>query len=407
MTTFAYTAVSIQPAAQVGGVIAGTQDAPDERSLRDELRKKGLIAIEVRPAKLSDALRAALSRDRPRRADAVWFFQTLRLLLSGSVPIEQALSTMHELAPNPRLREVCAAVREKLRGGSSLADAAASVPGLLTAQHEALLRTGHESGRLAHVVTLIDTSIASSERLRRTVTGRLIYPAILLLASIGAVWFLATFVIPKFAGTLQAMGGELPLSTSITMAGAKALVWILPPMLVLAAGAYAFRHALVGPALRAKLSALALRTPLVGPLVWHAQGAVVCDVLGTMLEGGGDVLSGLQQAYEVVSSPALADRLAQARSRVREGTDLGHAFAEAKVLPPMIAAVLQVGMKSGDLVGGLRRCTLACMEKQERITERLLVLLEPAVILFLAGTVGWVVYALVMGMLAMNDIGGL
>ncbi len=81
--------------------------------------------------------------------------------------------------------------------------------------------------------------------------------------------------------------------------------------------------------------------------------------------------------------------------------------AQERVLPPLVGAVLQVGIKGGDLVGGLRRCTQACLERQERATERLLILMEPAVILVMAIAVGWVVYSLVMGMLAMNDLGGL
>ena len=103
----------------------------------------------------------------------------------------------------------------------------------------------------------------------------------------------------------------------------------------------------------------------------------------------------------------MAQRVGAARRLVREGADVGEAFAKEQVFPPMIAALLSVGIKGGDLVGGLRACTRACLERQERSTERLLILMEPAVILVMAGAVGWVVYSLVMGMLAMNDLGGL
>lgn len=405
MTQFAYTAVPLQSAS--GGLITGRAEAADERALRDDLRKRGLVAVEVRAVRLADAVRAAMNRNRLRRSDSVWFFQTLRMLLGGAVPIESAITTMHDLAPNPRLRGACADVREKLRAGASLADAVAARPGLASAQHLALLRSGHESGRLAHVVALIDASIGTGERIRRTLAGRLIYPAILLIAAIGAVWFLATFVIPKFAGTLEALGGVLPLSTRATLVAARVMVWTGPPMLVVLVALYLLRGSLLSPRLRADLSRMMMRLPIIGGLIWHAQAAVITDTLATMIEGGGDVLAGLGQAQEVVSSPAVAERLSAARKKVREGADLGQAFSEERVIPPMISAILQVGIRGGDLVGGLRRCTQACLERQERATERLLVLMEPAVILLMAGAVGWVVYSLVMGMLAMNDLGGL
>jgi general secretion pathway protein F len=407
MTRFAYTAVPISSAS--GALISGRAEASDELALRSDLRRKGLVAIEVRPVSLLDALRAggAGGRDRIRKSDGAWFFQTLRLLLAGAVPIEGAMGTMTELAPNPRLRRACGDVREKLRGGASLADAVAAVPNLAAAQHLALLRSGHESGRLAHVVALIDQSISTSQRIRRTVTGRLIYPAILLVVAVLAVWFLATFVIPRFAETLEGMGATLPWPTAATLVTARTLVWVIPPLLVLAGLAAIFRDSWLGPPARARLAQIVLRTPILGPLVWNGQGAVVADVLATMVEGGADVVKGLDQAYEVISSPAVAERLGRARTEVREGTDLGQAFSRHAVLPPLPAAVLQVGVKGGDLVGGLRRASEQCVEAQQRLTERLLTLLEPAVILVMAGAVAWVAYAMVAGMLAMNDLRGL
>ena len=405
MTRFAYTAVALQNSA--GPLVSGREEASDERTLREGLRRRGLVAIDVRPVSVIDAARAMLASDRLRRSDSAWFFQTLRLLLAGNVPIEGALSTMVDLSPTPRVRRVCEGVREKLRGGSSLADAVAAVPGLAAAQHTALLRSGHESGRLSHVVALIDASMATSQRLRRTLVSRLIYPLILLVAAVLAVWFLATFVIPRFAEALTSLGGELPLPTAITLHGARAAAWVIPPVLLAGVAAAALRNSLIGPDTRAKLSKAVLRVPVVGSLAWHGQGAMIADVLATMIEGGADVAKALDQAYDVVSSPAIAERLGAARKDIREGADLGQAFATHRVMPALPGAVVQAGIRGGDLVGGLRRGSQQCVETQERLSERLMLLLEPAVIIVMASAVLWVVYSLVVGMLAMNDLRGL
>ena len=402
MTQFAYTAIPLQNAS--GGVVSGQREAADERELRNELRGAGLIVLDVRPVRLGDAIKAAMSGERLRRADTVWFFRTLRTLLGSAVPIESAVATMRDLAPNARLKRACADVREKLRAGKPMADAVAGAPGLADAGSLALLRAGQESGRLDHIIGLIDSSIASRERVRRVVTSRLMYPSILMVCAAIALWFLATFVIPRFAQTLQAQGAKLPLSTSVTLVGAQIAVWAVPALLIAGAALWIARRQIVGPAARAALSRMALRTPVVGALVWHGQAMVICETLATMLEGGADVLAGLGQAQEVVSSPVIADRLAAARQQVREGVDIGDAFARNAVLPPLVSATLQVGVKGGDLVGGLRRATTVCMERQDLLTDRLLTLMEPAVILFMAGGVGWMVYALLMGMLAINDL---
>ena len=92
---------------------------------------------------------------------------------------------------------------------------------------------------------------------------------------------------------------------------------------------------------------------------------------------------------------------------VREGQDLGESMEEADALPPMILAVVRLGTKTGDLTGALKRGRVDGRLTAERTVQRLLLMMEPAVILFLGGTVGWVVYSLIAGMLAMNEAGSL
>lgn len=401
---FAYTAIPISNAGS--SAVEGMRDAMDERSLRDELRRDGMIAIRVRPVRLGDAIREALSPDRIRRGDSAWFFSTLSTLLAAKVSAESALGTMQELAPSARVGGACRDVRESLRGGSTLADAVAGVKGLASAAHVALLKSGQASGRLDHVVALVDRSIAAGQKLRRTVVSRLIYPAILMLAAVMALWFISTWVIPKFRETLQALGGEMPAVTEFTMAAAGVIMWAAPVLIVVAVAAYGLRGMWLTGRLREGVSRRALGMPVVGPLVWNSQGALVSDMIATMLEGGADVLSGMEQAQEVATSPEIAARLSAARKRVREGDDVGAALKEEGVLPPMAAAVVQVGIRGGELISGLRRATGICLERQDRVTQRLLTLMEPAVIVFLAGTVGWIVYSLVVGMMAMYETGG-
>ncbi len=149
-----------------------------------------------------------------------------------------------------------------------------------------------------------------------------------------------------------------------------------------------------------------LRLPVVGSLIWHHQSGLVCDVLASMVEGGGDVLEALDQSVDVARSREIRRRLERARSRVREGEDLAEALrgGEGGGVPPMVGAVVGVGVRTGELAESLRRASARCVQRQERITQTLLTLMEPGIILLLSASVGWVVYSLVVGMLAMTDI---
>ena len=388
-------------------MVKGQREADNEDALRETLRSQGLVVVDVRPVSLLDALRTHAAGERVRRADAAWFFQTLSMLLASKVPVESALTTMLEQAPRPRLGRAVSSIRERLRSGASLDDAVQAVPGLVAPDHIALLRAGHESGRLEHAVTLIDASMTQRDRIRRAIVGQLIYPAILLVTAIGALWFLTVFVMPRIAETLTSLDRELPWQTQFTLDASRWLVWILPPVLIGGVLLVIFHRRVLSPRLLAWIDERSLSLPIFGTLRWHGQAALVADTVATMVEGGATVLDGIDQAHAAVTSTTIADRLDDTRRRVREGEDLGAAIRECRVLPPMITAIVEVGMKTGELTDALRRAASMCMDKQERLTERLLTVLSPALIVLMALTVGWVVYSLISGMMAVNDVGGL
>ena len=406
MTTFAYKA--IKPGAG-GAVVTGSADADSPDAARDLLRERGLIVLTLaaqRGGRVGVRLGAARGRPRLRRRDTIWFFQTLRRLLAAKVPIEEAMRTMVDLAPGAAARSACETTLASLRTGESLA-AAVRRTGVARPQHLALLSVGHESGRLDHAVSLIERSIRSRERLRRTVTGKLIYPAILVVASIGAVWILAAFVIPKFAETLASAGAELPMPTRVTLAASTWLMWLLPPVILSVVAVITLKPEGLPERWRRRLDRVLLRTPVAGDLVRLSQGAVVAETLATMLDGGGDLLAGLDQARAAVTSPTIADRLGTAARAVREGVEVGQALHENTVLPPEADALVRIGARSGDLVGSLTQAAGVCVEQQETTADRLLTLMGPAIILVLASLVGWIVYSLIAGMLSINDISAL
>ena len=407
MTQFAYTAVPIGGASPASQAVTGRADAPDARALREQLRAQGLVLIEAKPLHILDALRGAMARKGVRRADGAWFFATLAQLLAGKVPVESAVGTMETLAPSARTRAVCAGVREKLRAGESFADAVASVESLAQEAHLALLRAGQSAGRLEHSVALVDRSIEGGAELRRSVMGKLAYPIVLMLASLVSLWVLSTYVIPKFEESLATVGAELPLPTRITLASSGVLVWAVPVLVIAGVALVALKDELLNEKAKRKLDAFTLRLPVVGPLVANREAAVACDLTCTMLEGGGDLVTGLEQASMALRNREVRARLDGARSMVREGADLGDSIEQTGALPPMAVAVVKLGAKTGDLPGALRRAATLAQSRTEQTVQKLLMMMEPGVILFLGGTVGWVVYSLVAGMLAVNDAGSL
>jgi len=402
VTQYTYTAVPLDRAA--AGAVRGTRSAQDERELRATLREQGLLPVSVRPNHALDALAASFaSRKKLGRSERAWFFQTLAMLLGSRVPVADAVREMERLTPNPKLRAALAEIAAELRGGSALSAAVERRTGLASPAHAALLRSGERSAGLDRAADLVSRSIAAQDALRRALVSKLIYPAILLVVAVIVLWALGAFVVPRFAETLRQLGGQLPWQTALTLRLADAMVWAIPILTLVIGSAVAFREKLVPASVRRRFAERVLTTPIVGPLVWNRAAANVCQTMGAMIEGGADVLSAVDQAIDVTHHPVLRERLAAARRDVREGADLGKAFAEGEVLPSMLVTVVSVGLRSGELAEGLSRAGELAAEETETRSERLLTLLQPAVIALMAGVVAWVVYALIVGMMAMSE----
>lgn len=405
MTRYTYTAVPVGRGvgASLGAAVTGNREAIDERELRDALRAQGLVAVTVRPSSIADALGSAFARDRLKRSDSLWFFATLSFMLGSNVPVEEAVSTMEGLSPSPRLARALSDVRDDIRGGVDLSEAVSRRERLAPTRYIALLRVGERSGQLARVADLIRRSMETSEEIRRQLVSSLIYPALLLSSAVLVLWGLGVFVIPRFAEQLTQMGGSLPWQTAFTLALADVLVWLVPALVLAAILAAASWRAVVPATARAAAAERLLTLPVVGSMVWHREAAVVTETMATMLEGGADALESLERAADVATHPAVRERLESARSDAREGADLAEALRDRRAFPKMITAVISVGMRSGDLGPAFRRASELCVEKQRTTSQRLMTLVEPALIVVMAGSVLWVVYSLVTGMLAMTE----
>lgn len=407
MTEYQYRAAPARAA--VAAALRGRIEAADEVAARRALRDQGLVPIEVRPVAFAERLRlGGRQRGAVGNADRLWFFRTLDRFLSRSAPLEEAVSASVELARTPPVKAAAQRVLEQLRQGRSLADACQSVPGLVLPRHAALLRVGHASGRLPRAAALVASSLESSARMRKQIAGQMIYPAVVLVTAFICVWILATIVVPRIAEQLNALGTELPAATQVTLAGTRAFVWVGPLLLLLLAGAYmSWRRGVISVSAKERVQVLAWRIPVWRDLLWNARGGAAVETVATLLEGGGELLEGLELAVDAAGDPVISKRLLAARSRIREGADPAEAMALAAVLPPEPAAVLRIGSRSGDLTGGLHAAARTCGEQRETLAGRLTTLINPAVMLLMGAVVGWLFYSLLAGMLAINDAGTL
>ena len=401
MPVFVYKAAD-----QRGKTIAGVMEAPDQRAVVERLHREEYYPIEV----AAQAERAGLWRQLTARGvgnrDLVAFTQQLATLFEAGLPLDRALSVLEELAPSPRLKAVVGDLLKSVRGGASFADALAKHhPHPFSRLYVNMVRAGEKGGVLEVTLRRVAEFLEASQELREAIRSALIYPIILLVAMGGAITFLLTFVIPRFAEIFADLGQALPLPTQIVLGVSSTLRdywWALAGGA--AAAALGARLLVATPEGRLKWDRATLRLPFVGDVIRKAEVARFCRTLGTLLRSGVPVLGALAVVKEIVSNRVLALAVERLVAAVKRGAGLSGPMAESGAFPPLALHMVRVGEETGRLEETLLKVAEAFEVEVRNQVKRFLTLLEPSIIVLMAVLVGFIVVAIAMAIFSISEI---
>ena len=402
MTTFAYRAAD-----RHGRTRDGVMEAPDARAVVERLRQDACYPIRVAPRDdTTRRLRLALGARRVRSRDLVAFTQELATLVEAGLPLDRALAVLGELTPSASLRAITGALLESVRGGASLGDALAQhQPRPFSRLYVNMVRAGERGGMLDTTLKRLAEHLEEAQALREALASALIYPALLATVGAGAVIFLMTFVIPRFADIFRDLGGAMPMPTQILLgasAGLQRYWWVLAlAALALALGA---RAALATPRARLAADQLVLRLPLVGEVVRKSESARFARVLGTLLRSGVPLIGALAVVKETLSSRPLAHAADALADGVKGGAGLHRPMATAGVFPALAVHMVRVGEETGRLEEMLLKVGAVLEADTRRRLTRLVALAEPAIILVMGLLVGFIVLAMLLAIFSISEL---
>ena len=388
MPRFAYEAVNA-----AGRTVSGVQEAASGEEAERELRDRGLRPLSV---DADDGRGELASSGRTgRRADVAGAFRYLSTLLEAGFPLDRALGTVRGLAGREDVAGALAEVREGVRSGDTLSEALEEQQDIFPRLAVGMVRAGERGGRLADALSRLARHLEREEELRSRVVSALLYPAIM--AGVGgtALLVLVFYVLPRFVGILEEAGASLPTSTAMLLGATDFLGrWWLPLAvagLALGGAAAAWARSERG---RAQLSAAALRLPVIGPLRRRMAAARFGRSLGQLLESGLPIVPALEAAAASLADPAAASEVEAARGRVRAGRSLADALRRGRAFPPLFLRMTELGEEGGRLPEMLGRAADVAEEELERRLERLVRLVEPAMVVLFGLVVGFVALSL-------------
>ncbi|WP_312762467.1 GspF family T2SS innner membrane protein variant XcpS [Stutzerimonas balearica] len=404
MAAFEYLALDPRGRRQKGLIEA---DSP--RQARQLLRDKQWAPLEVKPARArEDSTRPGLSFGRGLSArDLALLTRQLATLVQAALPIEEALRATAAQSSSAKIKSMLLAVRARVMEGHSLAAALREYPSAFPELYRATVAAGEHAGHLGLVLDQLADYTDQRQQSRQKIQLALLYPVILLVASLAIVSLLLGYVVPDVVKVFVNTGQELPALTRGLIAASnlvKSWGWLI--VLVLVAGVLGLRAALRDTAFRRRWDALLLRLPLVGRLSRATNTARFASTLAILTRSGVPLVEALSIAAAVIANLRIRERVVEAAQKVREGTSLTRALEATGEFPPMMLHMIASGEKSGELDQMLAR-TARNQENDLAAQIALLVgLFEPFMLVFMGAVVLVIVLAILMPILSLNQLVG-
>ena len=402
MATFQYKA-----ATTAGEIVDGVLTGSTREHVIAQLQSLGHVPIRVDESatKSRSALKIRLRRERVTEEQVGDVTRELSTLLQAGLPLDRALAILTSLADSDALVNMLENVRDRVKEGSTLADAMEAQDSVFSRFYVSLLRAGESGGALEVVLERLADHMESAKEMRSTLSSALMYPAILVVVAVVSIFILLGYVVPQFTQMFDGMGQALPLSTRITIAVGETLQaygWLLVPLV---AGAFWFlRRQLADPRRAYKWHAWLLKAPFLGVIVVKMEVARFANTLSTLLHNGIPLLKALTIVKDTMGNRVLADGIEKVSAGLKEGQSLADPLADVPHFPSFAVHMIRVGEESGELESILAKVAETFDRDTQVTIKRTMTLLEPMLILVLGVVIAAVIISILVAILSINEL---
>ena len=398
MPGFNYTAID-----RNGKRVRSSLDASSIETAKSSLRGAGYTILDIKE-------QTTLNRDieipflgNPKAKDMAVFCRQFVSILRAGVSVASVLAMLGQQTSNKKLRAAIREMQADVEKGESLATSMRRHPKIFPAILVNMVSAGEASGNLEESFRQMEIYFDRSKRTKSKVTSAMIYPCVLIVVMIVVLIVMMTKIIPNFLKTFEDMDAELPKLTLGVMAVCewfKSWWWV--PLLVLAAlivGGVLFHRTDKG---KHFFGWLARKTPVVGNLTVKTACATFCRTMEVLIGSGLTLTDSMDLAASNMGNIYYLEAIRDARALVAEGTPLRESLLRTGIFPAMVSNLVGVGEETGDLQSMMGKVADYYDEEVEEATKKLLNLMEPAIIIFMAVFVVIIVLAIYLPMINMT-----
>ena len=386
-----------------GERISGRIEAERSSMVARQLKESGYFITSIKEVQEKKELGSLIkTTGRVKTKDLTIFSHQFAAMIDAGISLVDALNILYEEAEHPKLKEVIREIQEDIETGSSLSDAMSRHPKVFPELYCQLVRAGETGGVLNTVLNQLAAHYDKQEEINGKVKSALYYPITILVIAVFVVIFLVVKIVPTFVGMFNSFGAALPLPTRILL-GASDFLQTYWWALLLGIGGllaifYSYRQT---PSGELQLDKLILKIPVIGNMMQKVILSRFSSTLAILLGSGVDLISSLNIVEDVVGNKVYANALVEARGQVREGVSFSRPLANMPIFPSILVQMVKIGEESGNLEMMLNKVSNFYDREVGNAVEASISLIEPLMIVFLAGVVGFIVISIVLPMFEM------
>jgi len=381
---------------QKGSLIHGDSDLRTKEELARGLQAKGFTVISIDEKKKAAAPLQAKTKlhNKVKLDDLTIFARQMAILLESGVAILKTVNVLSSQVESRVLRITCKKIEEDLKAGFSLKDALAKYPKIFSQLWIDLVEMGETTGQLAPVLKKLADYLEAMSALKKKVISASIYPIVLIMVSLAAIFIFMYKVIPIFAGIYKGFG-KLPFLTQMVLNISNALSRNIINILIgVAIASFVFRKYVSTEKGHKRFDSFLLKIPVGGSLFLSLAIERFATSLSMMLKGGISIIHALEVSIKSTGNKRIEESLEIVKASVIEGKTIAAPLAETGIFPPLVTQMINVGEESGKLAQLLEEVSKFYAEDITTKITRLVALLEPAILVVMGVVIGTLVAAM-------------
>jgi len=374
-----------------GSVRRGEIEADSKATVTMMLRRQRITATKIR----SKSKQIVLFDQKITTKDLVVFTRQFATMINAGLPLVQCLDILSSQQPNPTFKKMLSQIKQDVEGGSTFADALKKHPKVFDNLFVNLVAAGEIGGVLDTVLNRLAVYMEKNEALKNKVKSAMTYPIIVLCVAFGVVAVLMLFVIPTFQDMFNQFGAALPGPTQLVVDLShffRNFWWgIFGLIILLVIGFKMVKKTEKG---KFYLDTFALKLPIFGPLIRKVAVTKFTRTLGTMISSGVPIMDGLDITSKTAGNVIVENAIKAVRSAISEGKSMAEPLEHTGIFPGMVVQMISVGEATGAMDQMLSKIADFYDEEVDAAVDALTSALEPMLMVFLGGIIGFVVVAM-------------